>query len=669
MHIYHYAPYEPTHLLAMAARHGVREADVDRLLRDGVFVDLYPIVRRACASARGRTRSRSSSRCTWATRCARATCRRATTRSSATSRRARSRDDGQRRGGAARSSTTSPTTTATTASRPGGCATGSSTVRARRGCARRRTRSRARRLRAVGRARSPSSSLAQQHPEDSAEAQALRLGAAAIDYYPREAKTFWATHFLRLREPVSLWEETRDVVGARPRALPRRRGLALPRERPRRRAPHPRAARRAGAGHPAERGVRARSRCTTCRRRIPFEASPRWIHADHSVTVSRCSTTARSSRRPPSTACTWTELPIALTPAPPPRALNQQVGDRRVGGCRHRGRAGAARGPGHRHPAPASAAHARSGGLPRIHRRRRRRHRARRRRPRPQLPRRAGPAGHGQDVCRVARDRTAGAASAASRSASSRSRTRSSRTCSTGSSRPASRASSSAKAPKDPAAADLSFTADHQERRRRRSPPSTPRGLRRRRHGVGLQPRGPHPARQPRPARDRRGRPVLARLDDRRVARVAAAAAARRPAAAAAGEPGHASRAGRHVRARLGHGRRRRHPARLRLLPRPHLAHASGGRRRRSRACRTAASSPRTRRPRCATSRASSPGVHPIAVRHRGNATQSLEEAAVVVDIVRDLIGRDVVRHPHRRRRRDDAACRRARSRSATSSS
>ncbi len=31
----------------MAARHGTREADVDRLLRDGTFVDLYPIVRRA----------------------------------------------------------------------------------------------------------------------------------------------------------------------------------------------------------------------------------------------------------------------------------------------------------------------------------------------------------------------------------------------------------------------------------------------------------------------------------------------------------------------------------------------------------------------------------------------------------------------------------------------
>ena len=55
-------------------------------------------------------------------------------------------------------------------------------------------------------------SLAREHPDDSNESQSLRLGAAAIDYYPREAKSFWATHFLRLREPVSVWEETRDVV-------------------------------------------------------------------------------------------------------------------------------------------------------------------------------------------------------------------------------------------------------------------------------------------------------------------------------------------------------------------------------------------------------------------------------------------------------------------------
>ncbi len=47
MRIYHYAPYERTHLLSIAARHGVGEAEVDRLLREHVFVDLYPVVRSA----------------------------------------------------------------------------------------------------------------------------------------------------------------------------------------------------------------------------------------------------------------------------------------------------------------------------------------------------------------------------------------------------------------------------------------------------------------------------------------------------------------------------------------------------------------------------------------------------------------------------------------------
>ncbi|WP_431277542.1 TM0106 family RecB-like putative nuclease [Leifsonia poae] len=47
MHIYHYASYERTHLLNIAARHGVGEEDVDQLLRDNVLVDLYPVVRKA----------------------------------------------------------------------------------------------------------------------------------------------------------------------------------------------------------------------------------------------------------------------------------------------------------------------------------------------------------------------------------------------------------------------------------------------------------------------------------------------------------------------------------------------------------------------------------------------------------------------------------------------
>jgi len=46
MHVYHYAAYERTHLLSLAARHGVGEDTIDDLLRDAVLFDLYPFVRR-----------------------------------------------------------------------------------------------------------------------------------------------------------------------------------------------------------------------------------------------------------------------------------------------------------------------------------------------------------------------------------------------------------------------------------------------------------------------------------------------------------------------------------------------------------------------------------------------------------------------------------------------
>ncbi len=47
LHVYHYAAYETSALLRLAARHGVCEDEVDQLLRDGVFVDLYAVVRSA----------------------------------------------------------------------------------------------------------------------------------------------------------------------------------------------------------------------------------------------------------------------------------------------------------------------------------------------------------------------------------------------------------------------------------------------------------------------------------------------------------------------------------------------------------------------------------------------------------------------------------------------
>ncbi|MFZ0798092.1 MAG: TM0106 family RecB-like putative nuclease [Terriglobales bacterium] len=45
MHIYHYAPYEPTAIKRLAGRHGTCVDEVDELLRGGIFVDLFRAVR------------------------------------------------------------------------------------------------------------------------------------------------------------------------------------------------------------------------------------------------------------------------------------------------------------------------------------------------------------------------------------------------------------------------------------------------------------------------------------------------------------------------------------------------------------------------------------------------------------------------------------------------
>ncbi len=45
MHVYHYAPYEPSRLKALSGRYDTRGAEVDRLLRGGRLVDLYAVVK------------------------------------------------------------------------------------------------------------------------------------------------------------------------------------------------------------------------------------------------------------------------------------------------------------------------------------------------------------------------------------------------------------------------------------------------------------------------------------------------------------------------------------------------------------------------------------------------------------------------------------------------
>lgn len=47
MHVYHYAPYEPSAIKRLSTRHATREIEVDRLLRAKKFVDLYAVVRQS----------------------------------------------------------------------------------------------------------------------------------------------------------------------------------------------------------------------------------------------------------------------------------------------------------------------------------------------------------------------------------------------------------------------------------------------------------------------------------------------------------------------------------------------------------------------------------------------------------------------------------------------
>ena len=47
IHVYHYAPYEPSALKRLMGRHGTREEEIDRLLREKILVDLYAVTRQA----------------------------------------------------------------------------------------------------------------------------------------------------------------------------------------------------------------------------------------------------------------------------------------------------------------------------------------------------------------------------------------------------------------------------------------------------------------------------------------------------------------------------------------------------------------------------------------------------------------------------------------------
>ncbi len=53
MHVYHYAPYEPTRLKSLSGRYDTRTVELDRLLRGERLVDLYAVVRQGLRISKG----------------------------------------------------------------------------------------------------------------------------------------------------------------------------------------------------------------------------------------------------------------------------------------------------------------------------------------------------------------------------------------------------------------------------------------------------------------------------------------------------------------------------------------------------------------------------------------------------------------------------------------
>ncbi|WP_194420477.1 TM0106 family RecB-like putative nuclease [Microbacterium abyssi] len=321
MHIYHYAPYETSHLVAMASRHGIREAEVDRLLREGVFVDLYPLVLRTV-----RVGSRSYSIKKLEPLYMGEEVRTSDVQKG---------DDSIVQYVAARQLAAA------------GEAAEADAVLADLADYNRYDCVSTRRLRnwliEIAKEKGvnpappdqPDDLIYEPSPRSVAlladaerdvaaggDGEAHRVAAAAIDYYPREAKSFWVGHFQRLREPVSMWDQTRDVVRVDAATSALRRDWSV------------------------EEGRRVMSREIEIRGEIspgttlgeggspfalypfpaPFdvEAPSRAVHVPRTVTIVEVLDDGYVIAENAAGGQTWDEFPLALTPAAPPRVVSLQ---------------------------------------------------------------------------------------------------------------------------------------------------------------------------------------------------------------------------------------------------------------------------------------------------------------------------------------------------------
>ncbi|MBC7725627.1 MAG: TM0106 family RecB-like putative nuclease [Burkholderiaceae bacterium] len=214
LHIYHYASYEHTHLLSLAARHGYGEEAVDDLLRENVLVDLYPIVKKSLRVGShsysikkleplymgGELRTGVDNAADSITEYA---------RSCELLAEGRADDASAKLDDIARYNEYD-------------CL---STLRLRDWLLARAAENRvdladARSLELDLPVRQPSpvylalaSAVENIPPADrTADDTAIALASAAIDYHRREGKKFWQEHFARLANPVDAWADTRGVL-------------------------------------------------------------------------------------------------------------------------------------------------------------------------------------------------------------------------------------------------------------------------------------------------------------------------------------------------------------------------------------------------------------------------------------------------------------------------
>lgn len=213
MRIYHYASYERTHLLSLAARHGVGEDEVDELLRENVLVDLYPVVRAALrVGSRSYSLKRIESLYLTSARSGEVT-------AAADSVQEYARYQGLVEAGAlaeaaevlasieaynaddCRSTLALRDWLLAQAARHG-VFPGAASPREQDDAA-------------------PESPLAAElreaagdplDPDRTNDQRAYGMASAAVDYFRRENKVFWQSHFARLADPLEEWADVKDVL-------------------------------------------------------------------------------------------------------------------------------------------------------------------------------------------------------------------------------------------------------------------------------------------------------------------------------------------------------------------------------------------------------------------------------------------------------------------------